>query len=217
MAIIMAQIGSYVPATSFKFTAIDKIFTRLGASDRLIEGKSTFFVEMEETHAMIDQATPNSLLIVDELGRGTSTFDGVSLAYATLKFISEKIKCITLFSTHYHSLIEEFSLYRNIVNYFMLSEFDSEKEELIFKYKFSEGMATKSEGIAVAKMSGLPDDVLKVARQKEKVMIEETKNVEKEKQFNAKFNDVVVALADSEVNKKLKIDKFFNTLEECFE
>ena len=105
LATIMAQMGSFVPARKFQLTAVDRIFTRLGASDRLLEGKSTFFIEMEETYNIVTQATKRSLLIIDELGRGTSTYDGLAIAYATLKYIAEEVKCLTLFATHYHPLI----------------------------------------------------------------------------------------------------------------
>jgi DNA mismatch repair protein MSH6 len=89
-------------------TPIDRIFTRIGASDRILEGKSTFFVEMEETHNLLKQATKRSLAIVDELGRGTSTFDGYAIAHAVLRYLVKRIKCLTLFSTHYHMLLEDF-------------------------------------------------------------------------------------------------------------
>ena len=131
IAIIMAQMGSFVPARSFELTVVDRIFTRIGASDRLIEGKSTFCIEMEETYHILTEATKDSLLVVDELGRGTSTYDGVSVAYAALKHIAEKIKCRTLFATHYHLLIEEFKLYKNVGTYCMYTEYNEAKEELL--------------------------------------------------------------------------------------
>ena len=98
---------------------VDRIFTRIGASDSLLEGKSTFYVEMEETHNIIDEATFNSICILDELGRGTATFDGVSIAYSILKCLSDYIECRVIFATHYHLLVEEFHLYPNIGQYFM--------------------------------------------------------------------------------------------------
>lgn len=89
-------------------TVVDRVFTRLGASDRILENKSTFFVELEETKAILDLATPNSLVIMDELGRGTSTFDGYSIAHSVLTFVSNKLTCRTMFTTHYHMLVEDF-------------------------------------------------------------------------------------------------------------
>lgn len=103
---IMAQIGCYVPAKSYKGIPFDRIFCRIGASDRIIEGKSTFYIELEETRRILDQASRNSLVIIDELGRGTSTFDGVSIAHGTLSHIVETIGCFTLFSTHYSILAD---------------------------------------------------------------------------------------------------------------
>ena len=108
LAAILAQIGCFVPCSSFRLTPVDRIFTRLGASDRILEGKSTFFVEMEETRNILSQATFKSLAILDELGRGTSTFDGYSIAHAVLNYITNNIKCRCLFSTHYHMLLDDF-------------------------------------------------------------------------------------------------------------
>ena len=100
--IILAQLGCYVPARTCKLSITDRIFTRIGASDKLLEGKSTFYIEMEETLNIVKTGTRHSIAILDELGRGTSTFDGVALAYSVLKYIVEEVRCRTLFSTHYH-------------------------------------------------------------------------------------------------------------------
>ena len=108
MSVILAQIGCYVPAESMALTPVDRIFTRIGASDRILEGKSTFYVEMEETKNIIQFATNKSLAIVDELGRGTSTFDGYSIAHAVLKYLVSSLNCRSLFSTHYHMLLDEY-------------------------------------------------------------------------------------------------------------
>lgn len=105
---ILAQIGCYVPAEMYDCDLVDRIFTRIGASDKLELGKSTFFIEMEETKSVLEHATSRSLAIIDELGRGTSTFDGLAIAYSVLKHIIESIKCYCLFATHYHILIDEF-------------------------------------------------------------------------------------------------------------
>lgn len=208
LAVVMAQMGSYVPADSFSFTAIDRIFTRIGASDRITEGKSTFFVEMEETYNIVTQATKNSLVILDELGRGTSTYDGVSIAYGTLKYIAEKLNCMTLFATHYHFLIEEFSVFSNIKTYYMLSEFDEKSEEVKFRYKFVPGKADRSHGIVMGKMAGLPMDVLERAREKERFMTQEKRNIGFEKNLMEKFSKAVLELHNfetSNMNSK-KID-----------
>jgi DNA mismatch repair protein MSH6 len=202
IAVVMAQMGSYVPAEAFEFTAVDRVFTRIGAADRIMEGKSTFFVEMEETYNIVSQATKNSLVIIDELGRGTSTYDGVSIAYATLKYISEKINCITLFATHYHFLIEEFSVYQNIRNYYMESEFDEKNDEIKFNYKFVPGKADKSHGIVMGKMAGLPEDVLKSAKEKEKFMTTEKRNIGFEKNLMEKFSKAITELSKIEKDEK---------------
>ena len=108
-----------MPAESFKLTPVDRIFTRLGASDRILEGKSTFFIEMEETRSILAQGTSRSLAILDELGRGTSTFDGYSIAFAVLNHIVSKILCRCLFATHYHMLLEDFRDNKCVQSYTM--------------------------------------------------------------------------------------------------
>jgi len=212
IAVIMAQMGSYVPASHFEFTCVDRIFTRIGAADRILEGKSTFFVEMEETHSIVTEATRNSLLIVDELGRGTSTYDGVAIAYSTLKYIAEKLKCITLFATHYHLLLEEFQLYQNISNYHMESEFDEEKDEIKFLYKFIEGQAKKSHGIVIAKFSGLPDNVIKVAKEKAAFMTQEKRNISFERNLMERFNKAVEELQEIEKNDISNLEQLLSEL-----
>lgn len=104
----MAQIGCYVAADSCRMTVVDRVFTRIGASDRILENKSTFFVELEETKAICELATPRSLVIMDELGRGTSTFDGYSIAHSVLSYLIKTVGCRTLFTTHYHMLVDDF-------------------------------------------------------------------------------------------------------------
>jgi len=150
--VIMAQIGCYVPAKALRFTLVDRIFTRLGASDKLMEGKSTFFIEMEETVNILKSGTVRSLAILDELGRGTSTFDGVALAFSVLKFLLENLRCRTIFATHYHVLIEEFRIFPEIEFYHMDAVIDEVNEKVQFLYKLKEGECHQSFGLNVAKV-----------------------------------------------------------------
>ena len=109
LTVILAQMGCYVPAESCRLTPVDRIFTRIGASDKILHGESTFFLELSETASILHHATKHSLVLMDELGRGTATFDGTAIAYSVVKELAQKINCRTLFSTHYHHLVEEFS------------------------------------------------------------------------------------------------------------
>ena len=164
MAVILAQIGCYVPAESMTLTPVDRVFTRIGASDRILEGKSTFYVEMEETKNIIQFATPRSLAIVDELGRGTSTFDGYSIAHAVLKYLVNRLQCRSLFSTHYHMLLDEFRNYDGVKLYHMACRANEAQDEVIFLYKFQPGECPQSFGLNVARMAGIPKGVLDRAR-----------------------------------------------------
>ena len=155
---IMAQIGCFVPAEEATLPIFDKIFTRIGASDDLVSGESTFMVEMMEASRAIKHATRNSLILFDELGRGTATFDGMSLAQAILEYVANKIKCKTLFSTHYHELTD---MEKNIPN--LKNKHVSAVEEngnITFLHKVKDGSVDKSYGINVAKLAGLPDEVI---------------------------------------------------------
>lgn len=155
---LMAQIGSYVPATSAKLGIVDKIFTRVGASDDLTLGQSTFMVEMIETAYILNSATEKSLILLDEIGRGTSTYDGVAIAWAVAEYIATKIKARCIFATHYHELNVMTQSYPQIKNYrITISE---ENGEIVFLRKIVQGGASKSYGIQVAKMAGLPQPVL---------------------------------------------------------
>jgi DNA mismatch repair protein MSH6 len=110
-------VGCFVAAEECELTVVDRVFTRIGASDRILENKSTFFVELEETKAILDVATSNSLVIMDELGRGTSTYDGYAIAHSVLNYMASKVKCRTLFTTHYHRLVDDFRQHKNIALY----------------------------------------------------------------------------------------------------
>ena len=147
-------------------TPVDRVFTRIGASDRILEGKSTFYVEMEETKNIIQFATSRSLAIVDELGRGTSTFDGYSIAHAVLKYLVGKLNCRSLFSTHYHMLLDEFRGAPGVKLYHMACKANEQKDEVVFLYRFEPGECPHSFGLNVARMAGIPRPVLERARQK---------------------------------------------------
>lgn len=155
---ILAQMGSFVPADSAKIGLVDKIFTRVGASDDLTLGQSTFMVEMIETAYILNSATEKSLILLDEIGRGTSTYDGVAIAWAVAEFIATKIKARCIFATHYHELNVMTNTYPQIKNYrITISE---ENGEIEFLRKIVQGGASKSYGIQVAKMAGLPNSVI---------------------------------------------------------
>lgn len=158
---IMAQIGSFVPAKEAVLPIFDKIFTRIGASDDLVSGESTFMVEMMEASRAIKFATKNSLILFDELGRGTATFDGMSLAQAILEYVASSIKCKTLFSTHYHELTDMENSLPNLKNKHVSAV--EEKGTITFLHKVKDGSVDKSYGINVAKLAGLPDEVIQRA------------------------------------------------------
>lgn len=163
LASIMAQMGSFVPAGKAQLPLLDKIFTRIGASDHLSEGLSTFMVEMQETAEMLKEATPRTLVVLDEVGRGTSTYDGMSLAQAILEHFLGHLKPYTLFATHYHELTEIESRFEGrLLNKHMAIHED--KGEILFRYHLSDGPAHKSYGIQVARLAGLPKDVVNHAQ-----------------------------------------------------
>ena len=155
---LLAQTGSYLPAGRAEIGIVDRIFTRVGAADDLARGQSTFMVEMQETANILNNATPRSLIILDEVGRGTSTFDGLSLAWAITEYIAEKIGARTLFATHYHELTELCITFPNVKNFnFSVKEWN---EDIIFLRKIVEGGSDKSYGIHVARLAGIPHEVL---------------------------------------------------------
>jgi len=186
IATIMAQMGSYVACESFELSPRDRIFTRIGANDNIFEGKSTFFVELEETLNIVNNATEKSLVIIDELGRGTSTYDGMAIAYAVLKYLCESVGCLTFFATHFHLLLEEFKLYKSVLMYYMDSQFTSE-EHLSFLYKFKQGSIDNSFGINVAKLAGLPLEVLHKGREIASLMTKEQSNLQNNSLISQRF------------------------------
>ena len=165
LIVLMAQIGSYVPAASANIGIVDRIFTRVGASDDLASGQSTFMVEMNEVANILRNATSDSLLILDEIGRGTSTFDGLSIAWAVVEHISNPklLGAKTLFATHYHELTELEGKLGNVNNYCIAVK--EKGDDIVFLRKIVGGGADRSYGIQVAKLAGVPESV--IARAKE--------------------------------------------------
>jgi DNA mismatch repair protein MutS len=161
---LLAHIGSFVPATSVEIGPIDRIFTRIGSSDDLAAGRSTFMVEMTETANILNNATPNSLVLMDEIGRGTSTFDGLSLAWAAAIYLAEKLNAFSLFATHYFELTILPESLSNIANVHLnASEYG---DDIVFLHKVEDGPASQSYGLQVAKLAGIPTKVLREAKQK---------------------------------------------------
>ncbi|WGH28079.1 MAG: hypothetical protein NHG07_00945 [Candidatus Shikimatogenerans bostrichidophilus] len=159
LIIIMAQIGSYVPAKLLKFNIIDKIFSRIGASDNISIGESTFMVEMNETSNILNNFNNNSLIIMDEIGRGTSFFDGISLSYSIIKYlINNKFKPKVLFATHFNELQYLLYMYNNIKYYYL--SIKKINNNFIFIRKLKEGINNNSYGIYIAKISGIPKKII---------------------------------------------------------
>ncbi len=165
LIVLMAQIGSFVPAKSAEIGVVDKIFTRVGASDDLASGQSTFMVEMSEVANILDNATPKSLLILDEIGRGTSTYDGLSIAWAVVEYIADvkKLGAKTLFATHYHELTELENKLDGVKNYCIAVK--KRGDDIIFLRKIIRGGADESYGVEVAKLAGVKDEVIDRAKQ----------------------------------------------------
>ncbi|HWY52233.1 MAG TPA: DNA mismatch repair protein MutS [Chthoniobacterales bacterium] len=163
LIVLMAQIGSFIPATSAEIGLVDRIFTRVGANDDLARGQSTFMVEMNETSNIVNNATERSLVILDEIGRGTSTFDGLSIAWSVAEFLHDKIKARTLFATHYHELTKLAVEREGVANFNVaVREWN---EQIIFLRKIVPGGADKSYGIQVARLAGLPKEILDRAKE----------------------------------------------------
>lgn len=163
LMIIMNQVGCFVPATEAEMPVFDQIFTRIGAADDLVSGQSTFMVEMMEAEHAVRHATERSFILLDEIGRGTSTYDGMALAQSIVEYIHQQVGAKTLFSTHYHeltSLDKSLSRLRNVH-----VEVDEEDGEVVFLHHIKEGKADKSYGIHVAKLADLPEDIIQRAYQ----------------------------------------------------
>ncbi|KAM8859492.1 DNA mismatch repair protein Msh6 isoform 2-T2 [Spinachia spinachia] len=171
LVVILAQLGCYVSAESLRFTPVDRVFTRLGASDRIMAGESTFFVELSETASILHHATKHSLVLLDELGRGTATYDGTAIASAVVKELAEKICCRTLFSTHYHSLVEDYANNPAVRLGHMACMVENEcedpsQETITFLYKFIAGACPKSYGFNAARLASLPEVVIQSGHRK---------------------------------------------------
>ncbi|MDD4834192.1 MAG: DNA mismatch repair protein MutS [Lutispora sp.] len=191
LIVLMAQIGCYVPASYAKIGVVDRIFTRVGASDDLASGQSTFMVEMTELANIINNATENSLVVLDEIGRGTSTFDGLSLAWSSVEYISDKTKlgCKTLFATHYHELTELESKLPGVKNYYIAVE--EKGKDIIFLRKIKRGSISGSYGIHVARLAGVPEEILDRAYDILEVLDKSEKNTQ-------------VTITSKPKNKKIK-------------
>jgi DNA mismatch repair protein MutS len=165
LIVLMAQIGSFVPAKEARIGLVDRIFTRVGASDNIASGESTFLVEMQEAANILNNATGRSLILLDEIGRGTSTFDGISIAWSITEYLHDhpNLQAKTLFATHYHELNEMSELFPRIRNYKV--EVREYGDKVIFLHKVSQGGADHSYGIQVAQMAGLPQFVTSRAKE----------------------------------------------------
>jgi len=214
MLVIMAQMGSFIPAKSAKVGVVDKLFTRIGASDDLAKGQSTFMVEMSETANILNNATDKSLVILDEIGRGTSTYDGISIAYAVCEYLltTENKKAKTLFATHYLELTELEEKYPKVKNYQVAVK--ENNGSIVFLHRIVEGTADKSYGIHVAKLAGLPISAIRTAEKMlEKLEKTPRKKKPSEKQLNlfqakAPLNPLLEEIKSLDLNQMTPIEAF---------
>jgi DNA mismatch repair protein MutS len=163
LIVLMAQIGSFVPASAATIGIVDRIFTRVGASDNLVRGQSTFMVEMSETSAILHTASARSLVLLDEIGRGTATYDGVSIAWAVTEHLHDGVGCKTVFATHYHELTQLASDLDGLRNYNVAVR--EAGEQILFLHRLQPGGADRSYGIEVGRLAGLPAPVIARARE----------------------------------------------------
>ena len=200
ITVIMAQIGCFIPAKSATLKIFDAIYTRIGASDDLVSGESTFMVEMNEANNAIENATSNSLILFDELGRGTATFDGMALAQSIIEYIHDNIKCKTMFSTHYHELTDLESNLKYLKNVHVSAY--EENGNVTFLHKIKKGSIDKSYGIHVAKLANLPDSVIK--RASDILSVYESKEKKRDIKIQESLPLDFVTPNDSIIEKKLK-------------
>ena len=198
LIVLMAQIGSFVPASSANIGICDRIFTRVGASDDLSSGQSTFMVEMTEVANILRNATKDSLLILDEIGRGTSTFDGLSIAWAVVEHISNTklLGAKTLFATHYHELTELEGTLQGVNNYCIAVK--EQGDDIIFLRKIVKGGADKSYGIQVAKLAGIPDSVIERAKEIVSSLVDAD--------ISAKAREIAEDLKPAKKNERFRTD-----------
>ena len=202
LIVLMAHIGSYVPADSAKIGNIDRIFTRIGASDDLASGRSTFMVEMTETATILNNATAQSLVLMDEIGRGTSTYDGLSLAYATADHLASKISAKTLFATHYFELTELAEQTTGLVNVHL--DAIEHNDTIAFMHTVLDGAASKSFGLQVAALAGVPKAVIAQAKQKLKLLENhQSVTAPNTEQQAFTFNNEIAQSTPSEVEEQL--------------
>jgi DNA mismatch repair protein MutS len=186
---LLAHVGSFVPADRLRIGPIDQIFTRIGASDDLAGGRSTFMVEMTETANILHNATEKSLVLLDEIGRGTSTFDGLALAYAVARQLVEKNRSLTLFATHYFELTHLAQEFRQIANVHV--EAVEHRGGIVFLHSVAEGPASQSYGLQVAQLAGVPQTVIQVARKR-------LQQLEQQAVADDKQGDLFAAICDEE-------------------
>ncbi|MGL5830697.1 MAG: MutS-related protein, partial [Candidatus Altimarinota bacterium] len=218
LIVLMAHLGCFVPAERATINLVDRIFTRVGASDNLVKGQSTFWVEMEETAGILAGAGRKSLLILDEIGRGTSTFDGVSIAWGIMEYIHNQIGAKTLFASHYHELIGLADKLPQAVNFSVKVE-ENERDGVVFLYKIGRGGVDKSYGIEVAKLAGLPGKVVERAREilqdLEGEKIGESVNYQLKMELGGERKHGDLGLNEGEMAKEnMKLKKLENQLRE---
>jgi len=218
LLVLMAQSGSFIPAQDATIGLVDRIFTRVGASDELVRGQSTFMVEMTETANIINNATEKSLVILDEVGRGTSTYDGLALAWAITEHIANKLRCRTLFATHYHELTELATVFTNVRNCNVAVR--EWMDEVVFLHKILPGGTDKSYGIHVAKLAGVPKSIVKRSAEileeleatfakeatSDRLSRHKTKQPDKDSLFVQKHKSVLEKLASTDINNLTPIE-----------
>ena len=213
----LAHIGSFVPAKMAKISITDRIFTRVGASDDLAFGQSTFMVEMSEVANILANATDKSLVVLDEIGRGTSTFDGLSIAWAVVEYIAKNLKCKTLFATHYHELSELEGVIAGVKNYKVTVK--EINDSIVFLRKIVRGHANKSFGVEVAQLAGVPQKVVERAKEisvnLEKVnqkldvnLFGEDVERAKQEKNNKKGQQILSILRDLDINRMSPMETF---------
>lgn len=216
---IMAHIGCFVPCDSCNISLVDRIFTRIGASDNLAMGQSTFMVEMKEVADIIQNATSNSLLILDEVGRGTSTFDGLAIANAIIEYIAENIKAKTLFATHYHELVHLEEKYDSVEN--LTIAVDRQEDDIIFLRKIIKGFTNNSYGIDVAKLAGIDDRIINrakdilaiIEKENEGISIDLNKEFIREEKSNPELENFINKLKEINILEVSPMEAF-NLLDE---